>query len=136
MKKLLFILPLFVLSLTACKDNPPAPDPNIRDYTSFTFKHEYDFVLTNCLVGYYNEEDICVKLGDLGTLKTNQVSREIKVDETLNITRIYFFCHNEHNDPIMFDHVFILKKKYKNDLIVTKKMAGDDIDPNSQYYPH
>lgn len=96
----------------------------IQSYTSFVVTIDTSNKLVNCVAGYYTQDGLCKKLGDLGELTRGVYSPEIKINiDTL--TRIYVFTNT--TKPLRFERPYLLTKNIKNIFLVDINNSGISI---------
>ncbi|NDV95373.1 Ig-like domain-containing protein [Dysgonomonas sp. 521] len=105
-----------------------------QDYTSFIFYHDINNEIKNNVAGYFTEDGLCKKLGDLGNLSIGKYSNEIKV-EIDTLTRVYFFSHTIQ--PVRIEDPYILKKNIKNIFILRSGVPTVWAEPTDEVqWPH
>jgi hypothetical protein len=93
MKKLPYIL-IMLIYVSCAKNDPKEPVDPPQDYTSFTVTIESSHDYRDCVAGYFTEDGLCHKIGDLGNLGGGKVSPEIILqDESIVDYDIYVFTN-------------------------------------------
>ncbi|NDV95375.1 Ig-like domain-containing protein [Dysgonomonas sp. 521] len=112
----------------------------IQDYTSFVISINSVNDFRDCIAGYYTQDGLCKKLGDLGNLTSNKYSPEIKVDiDTLQYVHIYYDLYDMngiYDFTGKVDTILKLKKNIKNIFILSNNKGIEVSKENKTQYPH
>lgn len=142
MKKLslLLLLPIFLFSCSSDdKEVEPKELPNeepTQDYTSFVFEAPSvtDYILENCVAGYYTKDGLCKKIADLGNINLQNPSKEITVTND-TLVNVYFFA--DILGTKRFKPVYKLEKNKKNIFKISENTTGIEVDKEDpKQYPH
>jgi hypothetical protein len=128
-------MPLFF----ACSSDDPI-EPT-QDYTSFVVNIDSENDFKDCITGYYTNEGICKKLGDLGDLTKGKISKEIKINiDTLRYIYIFYDLYDLNGVYTLTakaDIAFKLNKNVKNSFTIPSNFKGIQISKeNMNQYPH
>lgn len=132
MKKLLLllILPLFF----ACSSKDEV-EPNNTE-TSIAFRILYDDPLDNCVVGYFNEEGLCLELAKIGRLEKNKTSDKIVVTDE-SIKEVFLFHSTPFGARMLTSVGTLAIKPNEYRLFEIKTTASTSVDKsNPKEYPH
>lgn len=113
-----------------------------QDYTSFVVVIESTNDFRDCVAGYFAEDGLCHKIGDLGNLGGGKVSPEIILkDESISEYDIYIF-YDLYDDLGIYDltgraGAFKLESMKKNYLLLDGHFNGISVSKNNpSKYPH
>lgn len=95
---------------------PTTEQEQSQDYTSFVFENKAadNYAFNEVKIGYFNANEDCILLTDIGIISPNGTTKEIKVEDD-NIKDIYFFYKSSESDwRFRNTNPFKLEKNKKN----------------------
>lgn len=137
MKKTLFYLLIlaFTVMFTACGSDDD-DDNNGTMNTSFTVTNTNDGAEYKSAVAGYFENGKCKKIADLGDLKYNVPSAEIKVTNS-KATEVFVFYLRDDNETYRISPGFKLENNKKSDFKIGDNIQISHAPKNDDIkYPH
>lgn len=139
MNRFFFLIIITSLLFCSCSSDEDKDNQIEQDYTSFTFMHNSDLTLPECVIGYY-QDGLCKKIAELGDLIKGQESKEIRVDDDF-ITEVFFFTNYAPIDIGLtvkkMDATYKLEKNKKNRFIIDPNTNVIRVEKNNPTeYPH
>lgn len=147
MKKLLLILAVCAMAVTATSCKTETPDPNIQDHTSFIFhNHRVGGTtfsnMSECKAGYFNTDGYCIEIADFSPLMGGETTDEITVNDDVKVVFLFTISYHPLTgvpQGLRSDIGFKVKKNYKNNFYWPEKgiVGFSDADINDpKQFPH